>query len=289
MAESNEFPTQMRPGGTGHGVRMTTAAKARVMLGLIAIATLGAGFVPVAHAQDSGLVKALQAKYKLTTMNFDDSKVTGPGTVMDVAVSGINAQPVGTMFAIGNENKVVDGKVQQPSKFMQMMKSKTMQLLNSGDKVYITKYEAKTSPKEDDLKVTVITCDPVDLSDGSGQKHLIAILTFKLPKDALAESAPDQVESMIEAVLTPEEGGQGQGNASAAPEPAPPAAAAPPPPPPPPPAPVATQTIAMGQTPDQVTSILGQPQQIIDLGAKKTYIYKDMKVIFVKGKVSDVQ
>jgi hypothetical protein len=249
--------------------------------GVMAIA-LGTALMPAmafgqAAGQQSGLVTALQAKYKVTTMNFDDSKVTGPGTVMDVAVSGINAQPVGTVFAMGNENKVVDGKVQQPSKFMQVMKSKTMQLMASGDKVYITKYEAKTSPKEDDLKVTIITCDPVDLADGSGQKHLIAILTFKLPKDSLAESAPDQVESMIEAVLTPEGDSGGQGSAAAAPAP------------PPPPPPAATQTIAMGQTPEQVTGILGQPKQIIDLGAKKTYIYPDMKVIFVKGKVSDVQ
>jgi hypothetical protein len=261
--------------------------------GVMAIA-LGTALMPAmafgqAAGQQSGLVTALQAKYKVTTMNFDDSKVTGPGTVMDVAVSGINAQPVGTVFAMGNENKVVDGKVQQPSKFMQVMKSKTMQLMASGDKVYITKYEAKTSPKEDDLKVTIITCDPVDLADGSGQKHLIAILTFKLPKDSLAESAPDQVESMIEAVLTPEGDSGGQGSAAAAPAPAAPVAAAPPPPPPPPPPPAATQTIAMGQTPEQVTGILGQPKQIIDLGAKKTYIYPDMKVIFVKGKVSDVQ
>jgi hypothetical protein len=263
---------------------------AKGLMGLLLAAALS-GFLPTAFAQQSGLVTALQAKYKTTTMTFDDSKVTSPGTEMEVQVSGINAQPVGTMFAIQNENKVVDGKVQQPSKLMQMMKSKTMQLISKGDKVYITKIEAKTSPKEDDLKMTIITTDAVDLSDGSGQKHLIAILTFKLPKDALAESAPDQVEQMIEAVITPA-GDSGQGSAeAAAPAPAPVAAAPPPPPPPPPPpaAPAAPQTISIGQTPDQVTAALGQPQQIIDLGAKKTYIYKDMKVIFVKGKVSDVQ
>lgn len=261
---------------------------AKVLMGFLLAASLG-GFLPAAYAQQSGLVTALQAKYKTTTMTFDDSKVTSPGTEMEVQVSGINAQPVGTMFAIQNENKVVDGKVQQPSKLMQMVKSKTMQLISKGDKVYITKIEAKTSPKEDDLKMSIITTDAVDLSDGSGQKHLIAILTFKLPKDALAESAPDQVEQMIEAVITPA-GDSGQGSAeAAAPAPAPVAAAPPPPPPPPPAAPVAPQTISIGQTPDQVTAALGQPQQIIDLGAKKTYIYKDMKVIFVKGKVSDVQ
>jgi hypothetical protein len=51
----------------------------------------------------------------------------------------------------------------------------------------------------------------------------------------------------------------------------------------------APQAVTLGQTFDEVTSILGQPKNIIDLGNKKTYVYKDMKVIFVGGKVSDVQ
>lgn len=48
-------------------------------------------------------------------------------------------------------------------------------------------------------------------------------------------------------------------------------------------------TISIGQTPDQVIAAAGQPTRIIDLGAKKTFIYPDMKVIFMNGTVSDVQ
>jgi hypothetical protein len=48
-------------------------------------------------------------------------------------------------------------------------------------------------------------------------------------------------------------------------------------------------TIALGQTTDQVTSALGNPPKIIDLGSKVIYTYPDMKVIFNNGKVSDVQ
>jgi hypothetical protein len=51
-------------------------------------------------------------------------------------------------------------------------------------------------------------------------------------------------------------------------------------------APIEIQT---GQTTDQVTAALGPPLKVIDLGAKKTYVYKDMKVMFKDGKVSDVQ
>ncbi|MGC2726494.1 MAG: hypothetical protein WA224_21215, partial [Candidatus Acidiferrales bacterium] len=48
-------------------------------------------------------------------------------------------------------------------------------------------------------------------------------------------------------------------------------------------------TVEIGQTPDQVTAILGQPEKIINLGAKQIYVYKDLKVTFMKGKVTDAQ
>lgn len=47
--------------------------------------------------------------------------------------------------------------------------------------------------------------------------------------------------------------------------------------------------VELGNTPDEVQSSLGQPDKIINLGARVTHVYKDMKVIYVDGKVSDVQ
>ena len=49
------------------------------------------------------------------------------------------------------------------------------------------------------------------------------------------------------------------------------------------------QTIEKGQTTDQVQSSLGKPDKIVNLGAKQIWVYKDLKVTFVNGKVSDVQ
>ncbi len=75
-----------------------------------------------------------------------------------------------------------------------------------------------------------------------------------------------------------------------------PAAAAPqviiaPPPPPPADAPAAPpESIAIGQTKTQVVASFGQPARIVRLaGGKEIYSYKDLKVIFVGGKVTDVQ
>lgn len=48
-------------------------------------------------------------------------------------------------------------------------------------------------------------------------------------------------------------------------------------------------TIKLGQTPAEVVAILGAPEKKIDLGKKLIYAYKDMKIVFVDGRVSDVQ
>ena len=49
------------------------------------------------------------------------------------------------------------------------------------------------------------------------------------------------------------------------------------------------QTIQLGQSSDQVRATLGQPDKIVNLGAKQIYVYKDLKVTFLSKKVSDVQ
>jgi len=66
-------------------------------------------------------------------------------------------------------------------------------------------------------------------------------------------------------------------------------AAVPPPPPPPDQPPPAPATVELGQNTDMVAAILGQPQRIAKVGAKQIYFYKDLKVTFTNGKVSDVQ
>jgi hypothetical protein len=48
-------------------------------------------------------------------------------------------------------------------------------------------------------------------------------------------------------------------------------------------------TIAPGQAISDVTAALGNPKSIVDLGSKKIYLYKDMKITFKDGKVTDVQ
>ncbi len=54
---------------------------------------------------------------------------------------------------------------------------------------------------------------------------------------------------------------------------------------PPPPA----KKIELNSTPEQVVAVLGQPKEIVKLGLKTIFVYKDTKVIFNEGKVTDIQ
>jgi len=59
--------------------------------------------------------------------------------------------------------------------------------------------------------------------------------------------------------------------------------------PPPPPSDAPPPTIEIGQTKDQVIAGFGQPARVAKLGAKEIFYYKDMKVTFTNGKVSNVE
>jgi hypothetical protein len=48
-------------------------------------------------------------------------------------------------------------------------------------------------------------------------------------------------------------------------------------------------TIGLGQTIAQVIASLGPPKRIANLGSKQIYVYNDMKITFVNGKVTDVE
>ncbi|WP_232298894.1 hypothetical protein [Granulicella tundricola] len=223
---------------------------------------------------------------------------------MTIEADGINAEPYPTMITF--ENPVVDGQVKQRSKGLGFLKSNNLQILQPGQKVYITKINEDTQGKEDALKLTILTSDAVLATYTNGTygsqyqaaKRYSTTLSFKEPKGTLAQMSVDDASKMIEAVLSVNAGDQvrtrdagtiarscephcavsattgapvgGAGITQAAPQSAPP-------------------TVALGQTPAQVTATMGAPAQIIDLGAKQIYKYPDMKIIFVNGKVSDVQ
>lgn len=274
----------------------------KVTLGALSALAVVLTLTPAAFGQDA-LIEGLKQKYRISEINAQ-GVVANPGTVLTIEADGINAEPYPTMITF--ENPVVDGQVKQRSKGLGFLKSNNLQILQPGQKVYITKINESTSGQEDSLKITILTSDAILARFSSGAyssyqtaKRYSTTLAFKLPKGSLSGMSVDSASKMIEAVLSFNPADQVRTHdagvvtrscephcaisaTTEAPVGTPSSAFAPP-------APASAPTIALGQTPDQVTSILGTPKQIVDLGSKKIYKYPDMKVVFTDGKVSDVQ
>ncbi|AEU34584.1 hypothetical protein [Granulicella mallensis] len=295
----------------------------KVTLGTFSAVALAASLTPAATAQDA-LVAALQQKYRLSEINMQ-GVVAKPGTVLTVEADGINAEPYPTMITF--ENPVIDGQVKQRSKGFGLLKSTNLQILQPGQKVYITKIHSDTQGKEDSLKVTILTTDAVLATYTNGAyggayqtpKRYSTTLAFKEPKGTLAQMSPDDASKMIEAILSVNPADQVRARASGVVarscEPhcavssttgtvvgqaivpqdgsesqasAPPAPLAPPPPPADAPA-GPPPTISLGQTRAQVQASFGTPTRVVKLGTKEIEFFKDMKVTFVNDKVTDVQ
>jgi len=149
--------------------------------------------------------------------------------------------------------------------------------LQSGERVYVS--NIMVFPQNDMITYTIHECD---VCNGVTQPSSYwAVIVFALAKGYLASAAVTDVEDIIAQVLTIDTAASAP--SQPAPQPAGPAVEQPAPAEAPPAA------IKLGQTIDEVVAILGQPEKTVDLGAKKIYVYPDLKITFMNGKVSDVQ
>ena len=139
-------------------------------------------------------------------------------------------------------------------------------------------------------------------SDPYNDTRYYGEIKFPFPKKGSVPPVDDFVKTVSE-VITVQPGddkGSDQAAQQAPPQPAaaPSPTSAPAPAPaqpmtaiaaPPPPADAPPPTINIGETKDQVTAAFGAPTRTAKLGAKEIYFYKDMKVTFTNGKVSNVE
>jgi hypothetical protein len=295
----NPFKTVICPSGAPRmSVISRFSSLVPVALGCLILMTAKA------EATTSGVVTAIEKKYAVTEMTADYTQVTKDGTTMAVKCAGIYGMPTGMMMSTPPDNQVIDGKLKPPSGFEKVFLAKLgAHVLQTGDKIYITKIDSREDAKGDILKFSILTVESLDVTGQDAKKKFSASVSFRFKKGYLDDTPPDEVEATVEAVLAPDTGsdqaqsgnsGESQSNAQSAPPQQQQAAAASPPPPPPP-APAAPAaappTISVGESSTQVLQSLGMPQQMIDLDKKKIFVYKNlnMKITFVNDKVSDVQ
>jgi hypothetical protein len=261
----------------------------------------------MASAQVS-LQDQLAAQYKLVKMGADSNgaAVVEAGTILNIKKGGILSvpyadSPVATHYQ--------DGAVHSPNPVMMQArggllgkfgKQQTTSLFQTGTKVYPSKVVVNL-PK-DQVEISIVACD--SCNNTSPTTFNKADVIFQFAKGSLATASAGQVEDTIGGLLAIDDSGsgdqsannngqqgggngnnnndqqgnnqQGGGDQGAAP----PQQQAPP---------AEPQQIEKGQTPDQVIAAIGQPDKKINLGTKQIYVYKDIKVTFLNGKVSDVQ
>ncbi|HEY4709015.1 MAG TPA: hypothetical protein VIH46_02495 [Candidatus Acidoferrales bacterium] len=252
--------------------------RAMYLAPVLALGLALACVAPALHGQDSRaeIQKRLAAEFKRTKLTADRSDIATAGSVLDLHKDGLVmcsteaiASPTNTYkngaLSFGFGANMAWGMALAPAN--QQTTAIPQRKFVTGEKFWVTDYIVKL-----DGVVFQFYSDPYNDVRYYGQ------LKFPFTKNVAPPA--DEVMKAIEEVITAEADTQEAAPAENAAPAAQQAAAQPA---------AAPKTIALGQTTDQVVEILGQPQKIVNLGAKQMYFYADMKVIFTNGKVTDVQ
>ena len=271
-----------------NGKYRSTMGVAVVLLGGL----LCGNSVAAQDAPDASLADQLKKEIKITQMGTDSNgtSVTDAGTVLVLKKGGVYGVPQSTAVIVA-PSTFKDGQLHQPGLVQKSVILKISKLLTVNEKVYVTKIDVKA--KDDKVVLTITECDSCNnVQDPSSYKGAIQ---FQFPKGYLEKADAGQIADVIHQVLAvqtdadnnsnnnnqqqaqggdQQQQGQDQQQQQAAPAPAPAAAPA---------------NIVLGMSLNDVTGALGQPEKMVNLGKKQIYVYKDLKITFVDGKVTDVQ
>ena len=226
------------------------------LLSLVLVMIFGA---VLARADDwkHALKESLVALYGLTKTGWgDESRITAPGPIVVVQAEGISARHTSDMSML--VTTVEDGKPHQPKGGLSIfVDTKNTRQVKVGERFYVVAVDVKDSG----IMFRIVSVDTFDVNvnGNTRQTRYRSVLWFPIAQ--LQNSGVADIKKVFDPVFRLE------AEAAAA----------------------QTKTIQLGQNPSEVESILGKPEKVVDLGAKKIFVYKDMKVVFIDNKVSDVQ
>ncbi len=274
----------------------------KIGMTVLAVTLIVVGITPSLTFAQVSLEDQLKAQYTLVKMGSDSNgaAVIEAGTVLSIKKGGILSVPYADAAVA---TKYQDGAVHSPNSVMmqarggilgKLGKQQTTSFFQAGTKVYPSKLTVNLA--KDQVQMSIVACD--SCNNTSPTTFNKADVVFQFAKGTLANTSPSQVEDTIAGLLAIDDsggdqnnnqgnnngqqgggngndqgnnqggGGGGQAQQQQQQEP---------------------QQIEKGQTPDEVVAAIGQPDKKINLGPKQIYVYKDIKVTFLNGKVSDVQ
>ena len=254
---------------------------------VIALMVAGIFLRSVAAAQNTptSLRQQLRAQYKIVRIGSDSNgtSVLQPGTVLTVQKGGILG--VGPKTIEVCPSTYQDNDLRLPGALCKSMARKNTRNFQVGEMVYPSKIDVNF--RKETISFAITACD--SCNGVNPPTFFKSEVIFQFAKGYLETASVQQVEDMIGqvfAIANSSEAQQPQGPQGEQPAVQPAAEGGqtgkeqPP---------AQPKTIQLGMAPAEVQAVLGQPEKIVNLGSKQIFVYKDLKVTFVDGKVSDVQ
>jgi hypothetical protein len=223
------------------------------------------------------LQEQLNAQYKLAKIAGGGAVVVEAGTLLAVQKAGVQSMPFNAIPKC--PAKFENNNLHMATGFFCAGSMALHNYFQQGSKVYPVKIEV--NPDKGKVTFHVVSCDECNgINPPTGQKGEVE---FEFPKGYLQKASAGEVEDTIGQVFSIATNDDQQAQGGAAADQQPPAEQQQPAQQPEP------QTIQLGMTTDQVQAAFGKPEKIFNLGTKQIYTYKDIKITFLDGKVSDVQ
>jgi hypothetical protein len=240
----------------------------------------------MAGAQAVTLQEQLSAQYKTVKIGPDGEVAGDPGTLLAVQKGGLIAVPWRAVALC--PAKFQDNVLHLSTGFCAGMMQNVSGYFRKGAKVYPLKLDVNVGKEK--ISFQVVGCKVCNHSDQPFPFK--AEVVFEFAKGYLEKASASEIEDMIGQVFTITTDTNDDQQAAGGDQPAADQPASPQPPQDAQPAQQQQQepaTVQVGMSTDQVQSVLGKPDKIFNVGAKQIYVYKDVKVTFLNGQVSDVQ
>lgn len=200
----------------------------------------------------------LEAVYEVSKLGIGDQRIVSPGTVLVVQEEGIAGSPADE--AMPHQTHVEDGEIRQARGFLASLKtSERTRFFKPGEEVLV--YRISVVKRGVGFFITSRDTFPITIDGDTKHTRYQGNVYFLFPKEEMPEISAKQVQEAVNGVLS------SKAEMEAA-EPA---------------------TIAFGQSPEKVRSILGKPDKVVQAGPKLIYIYPDLKITFMNEEVTDVE
>ncbi len=230
------------------------------LLAALSIVIFTAGPVDAASWKKD-LIKKVSATYKPTSISLWDGSLKAGYDVLVLAQPGVFAWAARDSHASYPRTAVTDGKLTQPRGADTMSGAREFR---KGEKVVIYDLGVDSKDDGDQLILLLLSVASTERQEGGNtvSTRYKGGLVFNFPRGYLASTDFADVKKAINTVLVSET------EFKAMDVPA---------------------TVRLGMDTAEVENSLGKPQKVLDLGSKKIYVYPDLKITFMEGRVADVQ